>query len=83
MVYGKKLIHSLTPPFIFNQHNAQTGQKTPRDSRQPRNNLNLKVVGGTVPDRLFSQSELGNTLQQQEQSMLQEINWTDLGWKRD
>ena len=29
VVYGKKLIHSLTPPFIFNQHNAQNGQKTP------------------------------------------------------
>ena len=34
VVYGKKLTRSLTPPFIFNQHNAQNGQKTPGDSRQ-------------------------------------------------
>ena len=34
VVYGRKLIHSLTPPFLFYQHNAQTGQKTPGDSRQ-------------------------------------------------
>ena len=30
VVYGKKLIHSLTPPFIFNQHNAKNRAKTAR-----------------------------------------------------
>ena len=29
VVYGKKLTRSLPPPFIFYQHNAQTGQKRP------------------------------------------------------
>ena len=29
VVYGKKLIRSLPPPFIFYQHNAQTGGNRP------------------------------------------------------
>ena len=63
VVYGQKLIHSLTPPFIFNQHNAQTGQKTPGDSRQRSRWTHHQVrrhgYQGPVPDRLLTSP--GNT----------------------
>ena len=58
VVYGQKLIHSLTPPFIFNQHNAQNGQKTPGDSQQRSLWIHHQVrrhpQQGPGPDRLLT-----------------------------